>query len=460
MASAQLRAFALLGDSNINRHINKTSVRSHPSLKSAQIIPCGHLGIFSESLSKLKPDITVCIVSCVSNFLTGAEGPSTISHRVDPVMQQIKNILVESCASFPERLYLISPPMYRTSPTWYREGLPEILTLFSSSMILDRPDNLHLLPSFATPDYEADGIHLTAYSALEFVLHLFDSANDLITVLEAPLEVVAQRSCESTRVLEDRVMALEQDHRRLNRVVESKSAVDHELDDFHKNERFEDSFVIHGLSRISSELVGKPWQEQALRDVQAVLLILLGREPPIVVVQNATSRVPNSEVKYNVKMAQLADAKLIRTKFGSFFLGSKDARPDALRHINIKNRVTPETKTRVEVLKLLASRYRDANPEGKAHVIHHESRPLIKIFPPPKASDRRIRTFNYVEAVKNLPCNFTSAEVTPILKRINPELVGQVCCLNHISLQLFKSVFFSFVISVIAGIKSQLESGK
>ena len=113
---AQVRAFALLGDSNINRHINKTSVRAHPSLKTAQVLPCGHLGIFTGTLEKVKPDIDVCIISCLTNFLAQAEGPPEVSHRVDPVLQQIRATLNEFCEAFPSRLFILSPPMYRTSP--------------------------------------------------------------------------------------------------------------------------------------------------------------------------------------------------------------------------------------------------------------------------------------------------------------------------------------------------------
>ena len=152
----------------------------------------------------------------------------------------------------------------------------------------------------------------------------------------------------------------------------------------------------------------------------------MGREFPLVFISNATSRIPNSEVKYNVKMVNVADSKLIRTKFGSFFLGSKDGRPADLKKINIKNRVTPETKTRIDVLKLLAAKYRDSNPDGRAQVISHDCRPMIKISPPRDANDRRVRSYNYVEAVRALPCNFSSSEVNPILKRINPDLAGQV----------------------------------
>ena len=167
MASgSQVRAFALLGDSNVTPHINKTSCRAHPSLKSAQVLACGHLGIFSGTLEKVRQDINVCIIACITNFLSAADGPPNITQRVDPVLQQISATLAEFCEAFPARSFLISPPMYRTHPTWYREGLPEVLTLFSQTFS-DRPPNLHLLPSFATPGFESDGGHLSAYSGLE-----------------------------------------------------------------------------------------------------------------------------------------------------------------------------------------------------------------------------------------------------------------------------------------------------
>ena len=422
------QAFAIVGDSNVRPHINKNSCRGNVQLKNAQVLSCGYLGIFAETLSKIKGDSTVCIISCLTNFLSKSnpDGPSTVSHRVDPVLQEIRDILVDACSRHPGRWYMVSPLMYRTNPTWFRDGLPEVLTLFSQVFSIERPDNLRLLPSFPTPSYEEDGVHLTAYSGLEFVLHLFDVSQEMLQNLDSAQEEVSCRSAESTRALEDRVMVLEQDHRRLNRVVEGKTAVDAELADFHINERWEDCFVIYGLAQIPKEIVGKPWQERAVRDVKEVLLILLGRDAKIVFVSNATSRGKDAEIVYNVKMSELADARLIRTKFGSFFLGSQDKRPDNLKHINIKNRVTPETRTRISILKLLASRYRASNPGGRAQVISHEPRPIIKITPPEDASDRRIRSYTYVEAVKVLPCNFSSEEVAPIVRRLNPKLVGQV----------------------------------
>ena len=417
--------FSLLGDSNISGHVNKTSCRANPQLRGAQVLQCGHLGIFSDVLAKIRKETTIVILACLTNFVTGAEGPPTVSHRVGPVLQEVKDLLGDFCAASASRLVLLSPPMYRTTPTWYREGLPEVLSLFSQYFTQDKPDNLHILPSFPTPAFESDGIHLTPYSGLEFVLYLFDASESLISGLDSSVDEVATKTSEAARVLEDRVVALEQDHRRLNRVVEDQIAIESEIADFRSNERFEDCFMIYGLPKLSDDLVGKPWQDAALRDVKAVLLILMGREMPIVFVKNATTRQKDAEITYSVQMSDVSSSSAIRRKFGSFFLGGVDRRPEGLLHVNIKNRVTPETRIRISLLKLLAKRYRDANPGSRVQVISYDPRPILKITPAQNSSDRRIKTFNYVEAVKKLPVP-PSAEVEPILRRVRPELLGKI----------------------------------
>ena len=418
--------FSLLGDSNLQCHINKNSCRANPALKAAQMLTCGSLTIFGASLEKVRQTSTACIVACVSNFLSDADGPSTLSLRVDPVLQEFRASLLEACSLNPDRAYLISPPMYRTHPIWYREGLPEIMTLFSQSMTADRPPNLHVLSSFATPEFEANGVHLTAYSGLEFVLHLFDGASELLANLELPLPERAIKGSESTRVLEDRMMALEQDHRRLNRVFEHKVAEDAELADFHTNERTEDFFVIAGLPRISDELVGKSWQDQAIKDVSGVITKLMGKSLSIVFVRNSTQRFEDAEVTYSVQMSRVEDSSAIRRRFGSFFVTGSDKRPEGLTEISIKNFVTPETRIRISVMKLLAKKYRESNPGSKVKVIGYQPRPMIKIVPAASAADRRVMNFNYVQAVTKLPCRFSPSDLEAITRRINPRLQGQI----------------------------------
>ena len=426
LSASSVPKFSILGDSNVHPHVNKTSCRANPQLKSAQVLQCGNLAIFPESLGKIRPESSMVIIACLTNFLTSVDGPSVVSQRVEPVIQEIRAVLLDFCSSDETRSIFLSPPMYRASPVWYREGLPEVLSLFSQTFSAEKPPNLHLLPSFPTPAFDADGVHLTPFSGLEYILHLFDSSEYLLSNLGSSLDDVAVKSIESTRVLEDRVMALEQDHRRLNRVVEDRIAVESEIADYRSNERFEDCFLIYGLTKISDDIVGKPWQEQAVRDVQEVLLILMGSELPILFIQNSTTRQKDTEIVYTVRMVNLSDSKAIRLKFGTFWLGGQDRRPEALRHINIKNRVTPETKIRISLLKLIAQRYRDTNPGSRVQVVGYDPRPLIKITPASGASDRRIKVFNFVEAVAKLPSSFSADEVEPILRRIRPELLGKV----------------------------------
>ena len=79
--------FSVIGDSNLRNHVNKNSCRANPAVKAAQTMSCGSLSIFLATLEKVRPESTACIISCVSNFLTDAEGPPTVSLRVDPVLQ-------------------------------------------------------------------------------------------------------------------------------------------------------------------------------------------------------------------------------------------------------------------------------------------------------------------------------------------------------------------------------------
>ena len=50
----------------------------------------------------------------------------------------------------------------------------------------------------------------------------------------------------------------------------------------------------------------------------------------------------------------------------------------------------------------------------------------MKITPPSSASDRRVKVYNYVQAVTKLPMNFPASEFEPLLRRINPELAGKI----------------------------------
>lgn len=423
---AQLRVFSIVGDSNIQRHMNPTNTQGRALMESSQVIPCTRMEAFRTSLSAVRLESNVCLVSCITNFLTSTESCDTISLRIDPVLKEFFEVIVSESLKNPERKYLVSPPMYRRSPIWYRENVSEVLNRFSSSYEKVDAPNLSLLPSFPSPVFEADGCHLNAYSGLQFVMHLFESSTKLLETLIAVPEVRESRATESNRLLGDRVVALEQGLIRLSANHDMKTAIDAELHDFRANERLEDSFVISGLRPIPSGLTGKVWQERAKTDVSSIIRRMIDRDSPIIVVHNVTGRASGSEVTYNVKLESVSDSRLIRSKFGGFFAGSQDRRPDFLKEISISNCVTRETRVRISILKLYGERYKSANPGSKVQVIGYQPRPILKLTPPPDSGDRRVRSFNFIEAVTSLKSDFTLEEVTPLLKKYGSKFRGKL----------------------------------
>ena len=122
---------------------------------------------------------------------------------------------------------------------------------------------------------------------------------------------------------------------------------------------------------------------------------------------NKTSRQKDAETCYHIQMKSLEHSLEIRNKFGSFFIGGGDKRPDSLKHVSIQNLVTPATSVRIAILKVLGQRYASSNPGSRVQVITYEPRPVLKLVPPASVTDGRVQTYNFSKAIKNLPTSFT-----------------------------------------------------
>ena len=412
----------IIGDSNAKRHMNSNNSRDCPTMLEAQVIQCRRMSTLS--LQSIWAESNMCVLSCISNFITSlpAQNSSSLSVIIEPVFQDYLAKTTEACLTRPETSFMLCPPMYRANPIWYREGLPEILRKFSE-MMKSRPGNAHMMPSFPSPKYDPDGVHLTAYSGLEYVLHMLDS----IQVVLASLELDIDSKSSNARVLEDQVMVLEQDHRGLNQKFEHKFAVDAEWSDFQENIRLEPFFMVRGLGRLP-KMDPKEWQDWAKADVKAVLSLFMTKDYPILYVVNSTGRGKDSITQYKVKVATGELLREIRDRFGLFSVGG-DKRPPSLKKISIRNCVTPATLGRINILQLLARRYAESNPGSKTKVVGFEPRPLLKITPASDNTDKRVQTYNFIKAFEKLPTCFTSSEIEDLLQRISLKLHGSLQCL-------------------------------
>ena len=419
-----LSIVSLVGDSNVRRNLTSSTTRGRQPMSGAQFIPCGRLSTLSSALADVREDSDSVIVSCVSNFITGSivSPSSSVSARVETLLTNFFERITSFAAARPQIRIFVCPPMYRTTPLWYRDGITEILAKFSELApdLSSRPANILMMPSFSKSQLEADGVHLTPYSGMEFVLFLFEAAEDLATRAVAPVNVQVASVVEVATNHSHRLAVLEQDHARLVKRFDHEVAIRSEFDDFQTNLANEVFIMIQGLARLP-KLDPKEWQVRALADVNAVLA-LLGFEPVAQYVQNSTGRGKDSRTMYKVRVASIEVSKAIRDKFASFFRGGKDSRPPSLSQISIRNCVTPATLGRVAILQLLGRRYRDSNPGSKFQVIAYEARPMLKLTPPSTASDKRVQSFNFIEAVTKLPTAFKSDEIEGLLKRISPHL--------------------------------------
>ena len=166
---SQLRSFSIIGDSNVKRNMVSSTTSGRPPLASAQVLICGRLSLLSANLEKVKA-VDGCILACVTNFITGSLGGATdpgvsMISRVEGVFSSYFGKIVAFCHNRPSTFFFMCSPMYRTTPIWYRDGLPEILVKFSRmwELLEDRPHNLLLLPSFQRVQLDADGVHLTPF---------------------------------------------------------------------------------------------------------------------------------------------------------------------------------------------------------------------------------------------------------------------------------------------------------
>jgi hypothetical protein len=409
--------------------MNPTNCRDRPAMSEAQVIPCTLLGVFRQSMLTVRSESNVCIVACVSNFLTDStDTSSSVSTRISPVLKDFFDIIVAACSEHQERRYLVCPPMYRKWPLWYRDGLPEVLHSFSDQFARSSLSvtNLSAMPGFPNPSLESDGIHLTPYSGLEYVLHLFDRAKMLLATSSLPSERREPILCESNRLLSDQVIALQQDHQRLSTAFDLKSAIDAELDCFRENERNEDSILISGLPRLAAGLSGKEWQDRARKSVEDVLRLVVSSPVRVLVVHNATGRGSEALVTYTCQLESVDRSREVRRLFGRFFTGGKDSRPRELSEVSISNVVTKETRVRIAIMKVLGKKYLTSNPGAKVQVIGYQPRPILRLTPPQGASDRRPKSFNFIQSVQKLSKTLVDSELSEIAKRASAQFPGRL----------------------------------
>ena len=130
--------------------------------------------------------------------------------------------------------------------------------------------------------------------------------------------------------------------------------------------------------------------------------------------------------RYNVRLPSVQLSKEVRTKFGSFYANGRDERPPEFKPYSIRNLLTQETRIRLSILQVIGRRYKDSNQGSQVKAIGYDSRPILRIIPPSDAQSRRVRTYNFVEAVHKFPTNFSKSDLEFIFSKVGYKQKGQL----------------------------------
>ena len=331
---------------------------------------------------------------------------------------------------------MLAPPMYRTTPLWYRQHLAELANVFSEVFSRDKPANLFLLPSFINQDILDDGYHLNPVAGLYYLIHLIDESEKLLKLASSSADDTVKTVTETSRSNRDRIVMLEVDHFRLASQVNKKTAADAEFNEWVLNRSEEDWLTVAGLPRLSGSLSKTEWQKAAKSQVRACLLEVIklfkiNIRFEVLVVTNPIKNVSSRLRLLNVRMSSVEASKAVRDAFSGFFRGGANSptRPPGLKGVDIRNKVTFESRIRVAILKQLGQNYHTTNPGSSFKVRGFEPRPQIVIIPASSASDTRVRTMFYMDAIRTLPVNLSDDNLVAIYRVLGGGFQGRLASL-------------------------------
>ena len=229
-----LSCFSLVGDSNIHHHMTSANTRGRLPMSEAQVITGGgRLSSLSATLESVRPESDACVVACISNILSSAsvDHSSSLVSKIEPLIKSFFEKVASFGLSRPALNVFVCPPMYRTNPIWYRDGMSTILQQYAQTfnqLVKIQSTNVRMMPCFSKMQLESDGVHLNPVSGVEYVLYLFEAPEAIMTSGLMSTEEKVDAVEASTRTLEDRVHVLEQDHARLSQSTEHQTAVNEE----------------------------------------------------------------------------------------------------------------------------------------------------------------------------------------------------------------------------------------
>ena len=276
-----------------------------------------------------------------------------------------------------------------------------------------------------------DGVFLTPVSGLHYMLHLFDQTETLLSSQELSGTAQFSQVREAVRHHEDRMVFLESRNDQLQQRFSRKIAIDSEFADWVTNRSEEDWLVIRGLPRLS-KMSDREWQDAARKQVAEMIRLVLkvnkirDLEFTVLYVGNPLKHQKTGPTLYNVRMDSVYSSSRIREVYSGFFRHHRPAeKPPSLKFVEVRNKVTLETKIRISILRQLGAIWKDANKGSDFKVKGFDPRPVL-ITLPARGSSERPRTYNFIQAATTLNANFNDEHLVRIYQNVKNHHQGNL----------------------------------
>jgi hypothetical protein len=427
-------ANTLIGSSNVYRFYNP---RSFTSTREYTLLKCTQVEVLKATLSSLKEDSKVVILSVVENFIVDAVGTNTknpekaIKECIDDFLKDVD----EAALRLPETRFGVVLPLGRPSLLWYQERIGKITEYVKESF--KNPDNkkpnnvikINCIPS-AAQQFDTDMVHLTSSSAKVFLNTILEAAECFLTSVDTDSGAREEEGevidLEANKTLEERLEALEkkfEDQSNLNFTNSLMFARIREELDTTSNKAKEDRVVINGIRLKSPLPADTRGRIDKLRAIAKTIFeqIMPGFKGEIVYLTQGKKHshlIPMIEVKID----KVEHAIEIRKAFAE--RRKKKDLPEDLNDLFISNSVNLATRIRVDILKAIAKKI--TNDKELAYVAGFVSRPMMhirKAGPPTK--DRPLKSYNFIEAVSRFGMKLKEEDLGAAYNRAGQTFAGQ-----------------------------------
>ena len=275
-----------------------------------------------------------------------------------------------------------------------------------------------------------DGCFLTPVSGLHYVIHLFDQTEVVLLAAFSATDERLSHVQEVGRQHDDRLTYLESRHGKLNQRFDLKFATDSEFRDWVTNRSEEDWLTFIGLARLPGK--GREWQTAARKQATDVIRLVLKvnrahSDFKVMYVVDPLQGRPGQTVM-NVRLNSVEASKHIRDLYSGFFRRDRPAQlPAVLKGVQLRNKVTLQTRIRIAILQQLGSIFKASNPGASVDVRGYDPRPLLTTSTaasPGSASVRR--TYNFIQAVTTLSANFADEHLARIFQVVGAHHEGEL----------------------------------